>query len=310
MNKRTIVNYQPLRTLLKSDFQEHMPLSAYTTIQTGGLADGLVIAQNMEVLEKTVNTCWDNHIPYQVLGNASNVLISDTGYHGVIIINQTKQIIFSPDDARPSVSADSGVKLGTLAHQAAKKGLSGLEWAAGIPGTVGGAVYGNAGAHGQDIQSSLILAEILQPISGRENWVCDQFGYAYRSSILKRDRLPAVILIAQFRLSHSTEDEVSAAMQAMNAKRRSSQPSGASMGSMFRNPAGDYAGRLIEAAGLKGTRIGGVQISQQHANFFINDDNAHAQDIYNLITLVQKTVNKEFNIDLELEVELLGEWND
>ncbi len=244
------------------------------------------------------------------LGNASNVLVSDAGYRGVIVINRAKAIHFDLDVSPPTVTADAGTNLGGLARQAAIRGLTGLEWAGSVPGTVGGAVYGNAGAHGSEIQTNLIMAEILHPISGRERWTCEQFEYSYRSSVLKRTHNPAIVLAAQFKLSQSTKEEVQARMEIFNNHRRGTQPPGASMGSMFKNPAGDYAGRLIEAAGLKGTRIGGAEISSVHANFFINHQEANASHVYQLIRLAQSKVKGQFGVDLELEIELLGEWNE
>jgi UDP-N-acetylmuramate dehydrogenase len=192
----------------------------------------------------------------------------------------------------------------------AERGFSGLEWAAGIPGTIGGAVYGNAGARGQDISQMLVLAEILHHEKGQCSLSCEQMGYAYRSSALKRTPGSAVILAAQLKLTRSTSELVNEKVNEFNEKRRNSQPAGASLGSMFKNPAGDYAGRLIEAAGLKGTKIGGVEISPVHANFMINDGSASAEDYHQLITLVQKTVAEKFAVKLETEIEILGEWQD
>ena len=187
--------------------------------------------------------------------------------------------------------------------------MSGLEWAATIPGTIGGAVYGNAGAFGSDTATSLIMAEILQP-SGKITWTSEELAYGYRTSRLKRSHEPAIILSAKLKLSQSTPEAVQAQMDANSAKRRESQPPGASMGSMFKNPPGDFAGRLIEAAGLKGTKIGGAEVSSVHANFFINKENAKAADLYQLIRLVQSKVMETSQVMLELEVELLGNWQD
>ena len=169
-------------------------------------------------------------------------------------------------------------------------------------------MYGNAGAYGMDVKGCLVLAEILHRTQGRQSWPGARLEFDYRSSILKRDPGQAVVLAARFGLTTSTKDEVQARMDSYNAQRRRSQPPGASLGSMFKNPEGDYAGRLIEAAGLKGTRIGGAQISKMHANFFVNDQQASAKDIWGLIQLAHRTVQDRFGINLEMEVELLGEW--
>lgn len=299
-----------LKAVLGEKLQENMPLAGFTTAQIGGPAAGLVIADTVARLEQAVSACWQLDIPCKVLGNASNVLISDRGYKGVIVINRAKSIRFHLDDEPVTVLASSGSNLGGLARQAAIRGLSGLEWAVTVPGTVGGAVYGNAGAHGSDIQASLEMAEILHPISGKETWTCRQFEYTYRSSVLKRTLSQAVILTAQFRLTRSKKEEVQARMEMFNTRRRATQPPGASMGSMFKNPAGDYAGRLIEAAGLKGQRIGGAEISSMHANFMVNHENATASDVYRLIRLAQEKVKEQSGIELELEIELIGEWDE
>ncbi len=299
-----------LKATLGEKLHENMPLAGFTTAQIGGPAAGLVIADTVVSLEQAISACWQLDIPCKVLGNASNVLISDRGYKGVIVINRAKSIRFHLDAEPVTVLAGSGSNLGGLARQAAIRGLSGLEWAATVPGTVGGAVYGNAGAHGSDIQANLEMAEILHPISGKKQWTCGQFEYAYRSSVLKRTRSQAVILAAQFRLTQSTKEEVQARMETFNTRRRATQPPGASMGSMFKNPADDYAGRLIEAAGLKGQRIGGAEISSMHANFMINHENATASDVYRLIRMVQEKVKEHSGIDLELEIELIGEWDE
>jgi len=214
------------------------------------------------------------------------------------------------------VWAESGANFGMIARLAAQRGLSGLEWAAGIPGTVGGAVFGNAGAHGSDMAGNLVVAEIWQQANEetRERWSCEKFAFSYRSSFLKTTRLkdirtPAfVVLSAQLRLNRSTPEAIQLLTDEYLSFRRRTQPPGASMGSMFKNPPGDFAGRLIEAAGLKGTRNGQAEISQIHGNFFINHGGASANEIYELILLARKAVMDKFQIILELEIELIGEW--
>ena len=185
-----------------------------------------------------------------------------------------------------------------------------MEWAASIPGTVGGAVYGNAGAYGSDMASSLVLVEILHRDDGKTSWPVERLEYSYRSSLLKRECLPTVVLAASVRLEESTPEVVQEKMKQNIAHRLLTQPPGASMGSMFKNPPGDYAGRLIEAAGLKGKNIGSVQISDLHGNFCINLGKANAKEVYQLVRLAQKTVEDKFGISLELEIELVGEWKE
>jgi UDP-N-acetylmuramate dehydrogenase len=175
---------------------------------------------------------------------------------------------------------------------------------------VGGAVYGNAGAHGSDVAATLQLAEILHKTEygvQRQSWPVELFEFNYRTSLLKRGSLDAIILAAQFVFQPGDPEAIQAKMDEYNAYRRRTQPPGASMGSMFKNPPGDYAGRLIEAAGLKGTRLGGAEISSAHANFFVNHENATASEVIKLIKLAQITVVEKFGVELELEIELIGD---
>jgi UDP-N-acetylmuramate dehydrogenase len=289
--------------------QEHVQLANYTTAHVGGPADGLLIANSSAELETIIRKLWELGQVFTIIGSGSNLLVSDEGYPGVVVINRARTVKVDARSIQASVWAESGANLGGVARQVALRGLSGLEWAATIPGTIGGAVYGNAGAHGGDIKGSLLMAEILHPLTGKESWSCERLAYSYRSSILKRSHEGAVILAARLSLTQSNPADVQARMAENTARRHGTQPPGASMGSMFKNPEGDYAGRLIEAAGLKGTHIGGAEISALHANFFVNAANAKAADIWQLIELARQTVLEKFGVQLELEVELLGNWS-
>jgi UDP-N-acetylmuramate dehydrogenase len=224
----------------------------------------------------------------------------------VVVLDRAKEVRFESGD-QPSVWCEAGVIFSNLANRCISKGLSGLEWAATVPGTVGGAVYGNAGAFGSDMSNNLISADVLTK-NGRKQLSVERMEYGYRTSILKRDEIKAIVLSATLRLKNSSKEEVSAKINEFSERRKAAQPPGASMGSMFKNPAGDHAGRLIEAAGLKGTRIGNAEISTKHGNFFINHGEAKAEDILALIHLVQKTVREKYGVELELEVELVGDW--
>ena len=297
-----------LRKAFGEHLQENVRLANYTTARAGGIVDGLLVANNNDDLAQQVRQLWEMEVPFRVLGSGSNVLVSDQGYRGVILINRARNFRIETRQASPSVWSESGANLAGVARQAALQGLSGLEWAVAVPGTVGGAVYGNAGAFDGDIQSSLLLADILHRELGRENWDSARCQYGYRTSTFKKDHQPVVILAASFKLSQSTSEKVKGKMGGFNAKRRATQPPGATMGSMFKNPPGDYAGRLIELAGLKGLRIGGAEISTKHANFFVNDQGATAQDIWELIQQCDMVVKEKFGVELELEIELLGDW--
>ena len=307
---RSTLPINALRSAFGTRLQENVRLSNCTTGRMGGTVDGMVIAQTWQELEAAVRQLWDLDVPFVILGSGSNVLVADSGLRGVVVLNRGHNVKIQAHDAQPSVWAESGANLGRIARQAALRGLSGLEWAANIPGSLGGAVYGNAGAHGGDMAGNLMLAEILHRTEGRQVWNAEQMGYSYRSSALKRTPSPVVILTATLRLSYSTPQAVQETMEQFNERRKATQPPGASMGSMFKNPPGDYAGRLIEAAGLKGARVGGAQISPVHANFFVNDEGAKAADVMALIRTAQKAVLERFGISLELEIELLGNFEE
>jgi len=286
--------------------KENVSLAPYTSARIGGPADYLITANSSDELVEIMTTIWQQHLPYFILGGGSNVLISDKGVRGVTVLNRAKTVRFENGD-QPKVWVESGVVFSNLANRCASKGFSGLEWAATVPGTVGGAVYGNAGAFEGDVSGNLIWAEILTG-SNRERWSIEEMAYGYRTSTLKRGALKAIVLSAELSLKNATQEEVSAKIGQFSERRKSTQPPGASMGSMFKNPPGDYAGRLIEAAGLKGTRVGNAEISTLHGNFFVNHGRTKASDIRALIELAQRTVQGKFGVVLELEIELVGEW--
>ncbi len=296
-----------LRQKFGEAVQENIALAPYTSARIGGPADVLLTVKSADELADAMRLIWEHDLPYYILGGGSNVLISDKGFRGVVILNRAKETRFEMGD-QPTVWCEAGVVIANLARRCASKGLGGLEWSAAVPGTVGGAVYGNAGAFGGDMNDNLIWADVLT-LDGREKMTLDQMGYGYRTSVLKRGEVKGTVLSALLKLKNSSQDEVSVKIEQFSERRKATQPPGASMGSMFKNPEGDYAGRLIEAAGLKGTRIGSAEISTVHGNFFINHGETKAEDILALVRLVQSTVKEKFNISLELEVELVGDWN-
>jgi UDP-N-acetylmuramate dehydrogenase len=267
---------------------------------------------------------WDLNAPFLMLGGGSNMLVSDAGIREVVIHNRARQVEFNRSGDQVIVWAQSGANLGLVARQAANQGLTGLEWAAGIPGTIGGAVVGNAGAHGGDMAGNLLVAEILHRVNSvgsrseriantgsqyqMESWPVERLNYGYRTSILKQYPGDAIVLSAELALIPASPELVKARTEEFVAYRRQTQPPGASMGSMFKNPPDDFAGKLIEAAGLKGKQVGGAEISRLHANFFINHGTATARDIWQLIQLAREAVLREFGVTLELEIELVGEW--
>ena len=295
-----------LRLKFGAAVQEEVSLAPFTSARIGGPADILVTVKTATELMDAMTVLWDYGMPYTILGGGSNALISDKGVRGVVVLDRAKEVRFESGD-QPTVWCEAGVVFSNLANRCASKGLSGLEWAATVPGTVGGAIYGNAGAFDGDMSNNLISADVLTK-NGIEKLTVEQMEYGYRTSVLKRGEIKAIVLSGTLRLKNSSREEVSAKINEFSESRKSAQPPGASMGSMFKNPAGDHAGRLIEAAGLKGTRIGNAEISTKHANFFINHGDTKAEDVHALIRLTQETVFKKFGVELELEVELVGEW--
>lgn len=299
-------NLNALRERFGAKAQENVILAPYTSTRIGGPADLLVTLSSADELAEAVKICWREAIPFSLLGGGSNILVSDKGLRGVALLNRAKAVEFRPGP-EPVLWAESGVIFSNLAHRAAVKGFSGLEWAATVPGTLGGAVYGNAGAFGGDMARDLLRADV-QLETKRAWWPVDALGYDYRSSVFKRDEVRAVVLAAELKLKNARPEEIKTTIDQFVARRKATQPPGASMGSMFKNPPGDFAGRLIEAAGLKGARVGTAQISLLHGNFFVNEGATSANDVRALIELARDTVMQKFGVQLELEVELFGEW--
>lgn len=285
-------------------------LAPYTSARIGGPADALLRVKDRTELAETVGSLWDRGIPFRILGGGSNVLVADRGVRGVIVLNLADRVEFRDEQPRPGVWAESGASLGSLGRRTVQRGWTGMEWAATIPGSVGGAVVGNAGAHGGETSNSLEVAEILHLEGGVESWKSRRLEYDYRTSWLKRNPGVAVVLSATFRLDYSDVESVQATMKSYLNHRRQTQPPGASWGSMFKNPIGDFAGRLIEASDLKGVSRGEAQVSEHHANFFVNHGQATAGQVWNLIRFVRDQVAKKQGVELELEIELIGDWED
>ncbi len=316
-----ILPLEKLRSRFGNRMQEEVPLGRLTTAKVGGLADALVEVTGADELAQDAEWLWQEEIPFFVLGSGSNTLISDDGCRDLVLYNRAKRFEFRPGKNGSKdtavVWAESGASIGAIARQAAQLGWTGLEWAATIPGTVGGAVVGNAGAFGGDTAGALRMVEILQRMESPEKPGVSAvrrmvepaaLDFSYRSSMLRKRPGQAVVLAAEFSLSRCDPSEAVAKVGELLARRRANQPTGASLGSMFKNPPGDHAGRLIESAGLKGYRMGNVEISQQHANFFINLGDARAGDIRALMDLARETVRQKFGVELEPEIVMAGDW--
>jgi UDP-N-acetylmuramate dehydrogenase len=298
-----------IRTMLGDQLKENQSLSRYSTARLGGIADGLLEITQLEILKSVYTQLYSTGFPTKLIGGGSNILISDEGYRGVILVNRCSAFQVSGSGSQVLVSCESGVNLGSLARKLALEGISGLEWAAGIPGSLGGAAYGNAGAHGSTMQNCIQSVELLSPDGKTSILPVDQMEYGYRTSHLKSAATGMVIMRVTFHLTNASVEEIHAKMDEFAQKRKVSQPTGACLGSIFKNPEHDYAGRLLEEAGLKGTQIGGVRVSDKHANFFINDPSATASDYYRLIKFAQQQVFDHSGILLEPEIEFLGEFS-
>ena len=293
--------------------QINQPIARYTAARLGGISDYLYLATNSDFLDtiQILETAWKHDIPVTFIGGGANVLVSDKGIRGLTIVNRITELDHGEWENGTTVSATSGTSLIRLARYCQEHGYAGMEWAIGVPGTVGGAIVNNAGAHGRDMSDSIFQAVIYEPRIGAHLYGLDELQYEYRHSSLKvREDRRFMILLATFKLAEDNPRAIQERMNEFNAYRKRTQPPGASLGSIFKNPTDDYAGRLIEDAGLKGYRLGGVQVSPIHANFFVNiSEDATASDYIDLIRHVQQVVLHKSSIKLELEIQVIGEWN-
>lgn len=300
------------RQFFGDEYKEDVALSRYTSARVGGPADIFVTVRNVTQLQTAVEMAYAQNVPYTILGGGSNVLVADAGIRGLVILNRARSFKFRNNGFSVVCTVESGMNLSSLARQCIAKGLGGLEWAVSVPGTVGGAVVGNAGAHGGDMADTLIAATVWEPGHGTRIYSNQEMEYAYRDSVLKREQGEGeprrVVLSAELGLKTEEVDVLMARADGFTAHRKQTQPTGASMGSMFKNPEHYYAGYLIDAAGLKGFRSGDASISEKHANFFVNEGNATAEDVRSLIAEAWNTVREQFSVELELEVELIGDW--
>ncbi len=308
---RNFPSADTLLSIFGSRLQRDVRMSHFSSAKVGGPVDFLAICENAAELEQDIATLWRMDIPFTLLGGASNVLVSEKGMRGLVLINHARRIQVDDQSPTPVIHAESGALMSLITNRAGKAGLTGLEWANGLPGTLGGAIYGNAGAFGSEISENLIVANILHWSQGSTRWSVGDFEYQYRSSNLKRQHCSqkVVILSADLKVEHSDPATILEKMTTLKNRRETKQPPGACTGSMFKNPAGHFAGKLIEEAGLKGTKIGDVEISQKHGNFFINNGNGTADDFMKLINLTRESIASKFGVEMELEVELLGDWD-
>ncbi|MFS0643574.1 UDP-N-acetylmuramate dehydrogenase [Siminovitchia sp. 179-K 8D1 HS] len=282
--------------------KENEPLANHTTIKVGGPADIFVEPDSIDHLLKTMEIVTKHKMPWRVIGRGSNLLVSDGGIEGVVI--KLGKGLDHLEVNGTEVRAGAGYSFIVLANAMARRGLSGLEFAGGIPGSVGGAVYMNAGAHGSDVSNILQKARILFP-DGTVEWLSNkEMEYSYRTSVLQKKR-PGIVLEAIFELREGDRESIAAEMKKHKNYRRETQPVKPCCGSVFRNPLPNHAGKLIQDANLKGFQIGGAQISELHGNFIINTGTANAKDVIRLIDHIKQTIFERSGIRMHTEVEIV-----
>lgn len=284
--------------------ERDISLDRFTTYRVGGIAAAIVYPKNVDNLKKLLEKIKSNNIPYKILGFGSNLLFSSKRYEGILIkLDEFDDVEFF---SSTKVRVGAGYSLAKLSMQAAKKGLAGLEFAAGIPGTIGGAVFMNAGAYKSDmgyiVQDVTVLTPELKIIKLENR----EMNFHYRSSFLQTH--PGYICLeAVLRLDKGDKTAIEEVIRDRRKRRIESQPLNyPSAGSVFRNPEGMFAGKLIEDLGLKGFQIGGAMVSEKHANFIINYDHASSEDIKNLIDYVREKVKKEYQVELKVEQEFVN----
>lgn len=285
------------------------PMGRHTTFRVGGPADYYVEPADIRELAAVLEVCRREKVPFWILGNGSNLLVGDQGYRGVMVATGKGLgvAVVEPGPAPAALRCGAGVQLGAAARLALNHSLTGLEFAAGIPGTVGGAVVMNAGAYGSEVCQVLAAVTVLTREGEVLRLPASELELGYRTSCILRRGY--VVLEAEFALEPGDPDQIRARMEELSRRRREKQPlEFPSAGSTFKRPAGHFAGKLIEEAGLRGFSIGGAQVSEKHCGFVINRGGATAADILNLCREVQRRVLESSGVELELEVKTLGQF--
>lgn len=286
-------------------FEVEAPLARYTSLKVGGTADWLLAVRTPEALEACLATLNRYEIPILVLGNGSNVLVSDLGVRGAVLrlVGAFRGVRWAEQIA----DVGAGYAVSRLVRDAIRRGLSGLEFAEGIPGSVGGSLVMNAGAYGSEMEKLVLSVEVLTLAGQHRVLGREALRFSYR-----RTELPNETVVTRVRLAFTKEDTATAneRMRKIMGQRKKSQPFGyPNCGSVFRNPPGDHAGRLIEAAGLKGARRGQAEVSSKHANFIVNRGEARAEDVRALIEHVRGEVQRRLDVTLETEIRFVGQWS-
>jgi UDP-N-acetylmuramate dehydrogenase len=286
------------------------PLGRFTTMRVGGPADLFATAHNAFELRALVRFARSRGLPHLVLGRGSDIVIADAGVRGLVIQNRAEGS--RVEGGR--YTAESGVAMARAATETQKAGLTGLEFGLAIPGTVGGAVWANAGAHESDVATVLEAARVLDAGGSEVVLTGDDLAFGYRDSRFKhptQGALPEMVLEATFRLDAADAATIKARLDEIRRWRQAHQPLGIpSAGSVFRNPDGTSAGKLIDEAGLKGLRIGGATVSAKHANFIVNDQKGSAADVRRLAERVRADIRERHGVELQFEIEFVGDWSD
>ena len=281
------------------------PMKKHVTFRVGGPADYFVTPESAEEVQKIILLCKEKGMPYYILGNGSNLLVSDNGYRGVII--QIYKAMSNITVEGELVTAQAGALLAAIAAQTAGASLTGFEFASGIPGTIGGAAVMNAGAYGGEMKDVMEQVTVLTKDGEILVIPGEQMEMGYRTSIVAKNQY--IVLEAVIRLAHGDQEQIRARMNELKEKRTTKQPlEYPSAGSTFKRPEGYFAGKLIEDAGLRGFQIGGAQVSEKHCGFVINKDQATAADVRELIRQVSERVRENSGVTLEPEVKMLGEF--
>ena len=286
---------------------ENEPMSKHTSFKIGGNADFFMTPRTVEQIKAIITYCVQNTIAYFVIGNGSNLLVSDDGYRGVIIqlYDKFNEIKYANNGQKVIVKAQAGVMLGRLGNELMKKSITGFEFATGIPGTIGGAVMMNAGAYDGEIKNVIINACLMDACGNIVKLNNSQLELGYRTSIIAKEKY--IVLEAEFELEKGNQEEIKNKLNDFTVRRKEKQPlEMPSAGSIFKRPQGYYAGKLISDANLVGYTVGGAQVSKKHAGFVVNIGNATAKDIINLTDYVKNKVKEQFGVELELEVKKLG----
>ena len=306
---------------------ENEPMAKYTSWRIGGPARYFANAGTPEALRAALAWADEHTLPVFVLGGGTNLLARDAGFDGLVLRCRSQELRVEAEGDAGRAWIAAGAPMAGSVRKLAAQGWGGLQWAEGLPGTIGGAVFGNAGCYGSDVAALLARAWLLVG-DVIEEWPIERFAYGYRTSVLKQtnDERPTtkdqsdhrdtfvlrpssfvkpIVLAAEFNVQRADPRELAAQMEHTAAERKGKTPWGSSCGSVFKNPPRESAGRLIEAAGLKGTRVGGAEIAQKHANYIINLGGASSADVLGLIEIARERVFKEFGVELELEVQII-----